>query len=82
MKIWVLFSIYNDYSQPEANLEAWWPEKPSIKTLAETVNIKFESKKGSPECGKLLKGEEVRIGEVDYRLEEIEPGTYERSGQK
>ena len=33
MKIWILTQIANDYNQPENDLVAWWPEKPSEEQL-------------------------------------------------
>ena len=73
-KIWVLFSIANEYDQPDNNLEAWWFFKPSFAELAKGVGIKVDVKKGNSDVGKILKGEEVRISWCDYRLREIKEG--------
>lgn len=32
--IWALFSVENNYDQPENNLVAWWSDKPSFDELA------------------------------------------------
>ena len=74
MKIWVLFSIANEYDQPNNNLEAWWVNKPSFDDLARALNLQVDKKQGSADVGRILKGDQVRIGEADYRLREIEEG--------
>lgn len=74
MKVWLLFSIVNDYDQPENNLEAWWKDKPSFDTLAKAVGIMVDKKKGNEKIGRILKGEDVRISGADYRLQELEEG--------
>ena len=76
MKIWVLFSVSNDYDQPSANLVAWWSEQPSIIDLASAIGIVMNLKRGDSRVGRVLRGDEVRIDDVDYRLEEIEEGEY------
>jgi len=82
MTIWTLFSIANEYDQPDNNLEAWWSKKPTFIELAEVIGITVDVKKGNRELGELLKGKEVRIEWADYRLEEITEGKYstERMG--
>ena len=70
-KIWVLFSIANMYDQPEANLEAWWFKKPSLKLIIAIVG--FEDRK---RWIGILSGKEVRVGEADYRLRHIKEGVY------
>jgi hypothetical protein len=74
IKIWVLFSIANDYNQPENNVVAWWASKPTIQQLASIVGIVFDEKKGSVTLGKILRGEEIRFGNSDYRLRKITEG--------
>jgi len=72
--IWVLFSIANAYDQPENNLEAWWWEKPDFGTLAKVMNIKVNEEEGNSTVGRILKGENVRDDDCNYRLREIEEG--------
>ena len=72
--IWVLFSIANEYDQPDNNLEAWWFFKPSFTELAKGLVMEVDIKKGNSYIGKILKGEKVRMGEYDYRLRETEEG--------
>ena len=74
MKIWALFSIANDYDQPDNNLVAWWQNKPKIEVLAQTIGINFDRNKGSVKLGKILKGQGVRIDGADFRLVEITEG--------
>jgi hypothetical protein len=74
MKIWVLYSIANDYDQPSNNLEAWWKEKPTFVMLVEILEINFDSDKGDSPIGRIMKGDEVRLNDVDWRLREIEEG--------
>ena len=69
--IWILTSIYNDYNQPENNLECAWEHKPSHKELANILGMAFDPNKGSKELGKLRNGEEIRINESDYKLREV-----------
>lgn len=72
--IWALFSIANEYDQPEHNLKAWWAKKPTIEQLAYAVEINFDSERGSPVLGKIMKGEKVRYMYCDFRLEKIQEG--------
>ena len=44
-KIWCLFSIDNNYDQPDNNLVAWWSEKPSLFSLAKALELSFPSNK-------------------------------------
>jgi hypothetical protein len=36
-RIWCLFSIANNYDQPEDNLEGWWVTKPSLDQLRKAI---------------------------------------------
>ena len=47
-----------------------------FRSLAGILNQRIDNKRGNPQIGKLLRREEVRIGETYYRLEEgISEGT-------
>jgi hypothetical protein len=70
MTIWCLFGIYNDHNQPDFDLYGWWSKKPEYKDLSECfsyTNVQEEMKN-------ILDGQTVRIGEVSYRLREIQEG--------
>ena len=73
-KIWVLFSIANDYDQPDNNLEAWWANKPSFDQLSKTMGIVVNKEKGNETLGKILRGIVVRYDGADYRLKELREG--------
>lgn len=76
-KIYALFSIQNEYDQPDNNLEAWWHEKPSLEILANALGGKFPSDRDEDTLAIVkIWGMEVhqRIGNTDYRLEHITPG--------
>ncbi len=77
--IWALFSIDNNYDQPENNLIAWWKEKPSFDSLAKGLGFS-----GFPCCEdemtlyvvNLWQGanKQIRPGGTEFRLEELEEG--------
>jgi len=73
-KIYVLFSISNEYNQPENNLVAWWHFKPSFEMLAEVVGVIVDKEKGDCKIGSIFRGLEVRIGGANYRLRKIKEG--------
>ena len=64
--IWALFSVTDDFGQPDNNLMAWWFKKPSIDTLAGYVGINLAEK--------VFKGDVSRDIVTDYRLREIKEG--------
>lgn len=37
MEVWMLFSVDNNYDQPENNLVAWWKDKPTFDQLAKAL---------------------------------------------
>jgi len=78
MKIWVLFSIANNYDQPEANLVAWWVDKPKFMLLANAAGVCYDERNGDERIGRLLNGKEVRIYDSNFRLEQIGEGEYHR----
>jgi len=73
MKIWCLFSIANEYDQPDNNLEAWFLSKPDFKSLNKVLGF---NKSKAKLVGDLLRhGRCKDIGSADYRLEEVEEAT-------
>lgn len=69
--IWCLFSVANEYNQPENNLVAWWPAKPSKVQIGIAINHVT----ASPAVESLHTLEYWR-GDcgADYRLAELSPG--------
>ena len=74
MKIWVLFSVDNEYNQPDCNLCCWWQDKPSVQILADCLGVGFDKEKGHEKLDRVANGEEVDIARVLYRLEQVEEG--------
>lgn len=72
--IWCLFSIANNYDQPENNLEAWWFNKPNTEEIAKIIGIVYDKEKGCKEAGMILNGRSVRWVGCDWRLEEVYEG--------
>jgi len=69
-----LFSVENEYDQPMNNLVCLWKDKPSLETLCKDLGWKFpaDSDKDTLAIVTLWQGkEEVRIDNVDYRLETV-----------
>ncbi|WP_298845567.1 hypothetical protein [uncultured Clostridium sp.] len=66
--IWCLFSIANEYDQPDNNLECVWLTKPTFKQIRYIFGL-AEGKW----IEDLLEGLKVRdAGHTEYRLKEIE----------
>lgn len=73
-KIWALFSIDNEFNQPDNNLWAWWKDKPTVRQLADVLDVTFLTEIGCPIAGKLSHGGTHRHGNRDFRLEELSVG--------
>ena len=71
-KVWILFSVANEYNQPENDLVAWWSEKPKIPDLLNVVGLSQ-----STVIGLLLEGIDIGIGEATFRLRQIKEGKVE-----
>lgn len=78
MKIFCLFSVANNYDQPDNNLVCWWRERPSIETLAKALGESFPSRSDNDTLAivKVWSGDVARLHEVDYRLEEVGEGEH------
>lgn len=76
MKVWALFSIENQYDQPDNNLVKLYKDKPSFETLATLLfpNDSFRelSDEQIAKIEKILRGDEARIFDFDYRIEKVE----------
>ncbi len=76
MSIWCLFSVENNYDQPENNLVAWWNQKPTIEKLAEGMDMEIGE---DDEITVLIvnvwsKGRGTAPGGTRYRLEPVAEG--------
>lgn len=76
--IWCLFSVDNNYDQPDRNLTAWWQTKPSIEKLAGFLTVKLgECDDQTVKLVKIWSGEQHTLGilnDAAYRLEEVAEG--------
>lgn len=72
--IWCLFSVNNDYNQPDNNLVAWWFEKPSFEILAEVIGVKFEGEENILNIIFIHQGKARRVRETEYRLRNLDEG--------
>lgn len=81
-KVWVLFSVANEYAQPEHNLVAWWIEQPSCVDLEKVIRAednfseKETKKRFHDLIGMVQRGCNVRFKstDIDYELRQIEEG--------
>lgn len=73
-----LFSVENNYDQPQNNLVCWWPDKPSLAAVASALRrkpLEEQNDAGVLFLVSLWKGEDVRdeCG-TRYRIEKIAAG--------
>ncbi len=75
--IWCLFSVDNEYCQPDNNLIAWWSEKPSIETIKSFIDPGWACEHAlyNDTILKIVGGMPARITNTDYRLDVVEEGT-------
>lgn len=72
-----LFSIENQYYQPDNNLVALFEEKPSLELLAKALNISFPCSNDTDTLNVVniwnsIDGVSYCINDTNYRLETIE----------
>lgn len=72
-----LYSVENNYDQPDCNLVALFKNKPSIELLAKAIGKSFPCSSDSDTLAIVsiwsnLGGNGYRIGNTDYRLETVE----------
>lgn len=74
-KIWCVFSIENNYDQPDNNLVAWFAEKPSLNRFAEFLGYPLDKTDDETilRIVKMWQGHQtqIKLGDVGYRLEEV-----------
>lgn len=69
--IWCLFSVANNYDQPNNNLCVWYTEKPSLETLFAYFCADISHTELVVSIVNVWAGQEQRIAEADYRLEQV-----------
>lgn len=75
-RIWVLFSIIDDYNQPDANMVAWWENKPTFEMVATAMGIGVNTEVGNSKVRRVLRGKEVGYKYANYRLRYVGEGIY------
>jgi len=77
-KITCLFSIDNNYDQPENNLVCWWSDRPDIETLFQAIFKKPMSEANDKEIVPVVNVWQNKQSEfednTDYRLQSIVEG--------
>lgn len=78
LSIWCLFSVENNYDQPDNNLVRWWATKPSIEALGQFMALPID-KVEDEEVAKIVdlwRGQPTRfkLGGTNYRLQEVKEG--------
>lgn len=76
MKVYAIFSVANNYDQPENNLEILFQKKPNFENLR---NFFFDSKSVDELkdadilfLADLMRGKTIRYSGYDYRVEEVD----------
>lgn len=76
--IWCLFSVDENYDQPDHNLTAWWQTRPSIEKLATFLTVRLGADdQQTINLVKIWSGETHSLGILNntaYRLEEVPEG--------
>ena len=84
-KIWLLFSVKNDYDQPDNNLFAWWGEKPSLEVLSDILTERPLAQNDDETIINIVKlhgGLDIRMHhDTTFRLEERGPGIVEQDNE-
>lgn len=75
MKVYAIFSIDNNYDQPENNLEILFQNKPNFESLRtfffEQLSIDELRDSDIMFLVDLMRGKSVRLYDTDYRIEEV-----------
>lgn len=73
--IWCLFSVDNNYDQPDNNLVAWWPEKPTLEVLFDTLGVTLGVRdQDTVAVVKIWAGSREELRQTQYRLELVSEG--------
>lgn len=75
MKVYAIFSIANNYDQPENNLEILFQNKPNFENLLtfffEQPSIDALRDSDIMFLVDLMRGKSVRLDDTEYRIEEV-----------
>ena len=75
MKVYAIFSIANNYEQPENNLEMLFQNKPNFENLKTfffgLLSIDELRDSDIMFLVDLMRGKSVRLDDTDYRIEEV-----------
>lgn len=75
MKVYAIFSIANNYDQPENNLEILFQNKPNFEGLRtfffDQLSIDELRDSDIMFLVDLMRGKSVRLDDTDYRIEEV-----------
>ena len=78
MKLWILKQDFNEYDQPDNNLAAIWTKKPTIQDILLALELPIDLTQLDQEnliaSVSILKGDQVRLGNADYQLKQVEEG--------
>jgi hypothetical protein len=73
--IWCLFSVEQNYDQPDNNLVCWWREKPSLETLFNTIGVEMGKRDDTTVAiVKIWAGDPQDVDTTLYRLEAVSEG--------
>jgi len=69
----ILFSVNNEYDQPDRAFICWWKTKPSIEAVAKALGIDFSQSDddGKANVVSVWLGETRRINDTDYWIEVV-----------
>jgi hypothetical protein len=75
--IYCLFSIDNDYDQPNNNLVAWFSTKPKLEVIASAldINLGTASDEQVIVVANLFQGKSVEYNHTYYRIQEVLEGS-------
>lgn len=73
-KIWCLFSVDNNWDQPNCNLVCWWTRKPTVQMLTTALGYPAFPCVHHLDIVAIWREETTRIINTDYRIEEVSEG--------
>lgn len=75
-KVHMLFSVDNNYDQPDRAFVCWWKEKPSIETVAKVLMIDFSKANDDTKAAvvSIWLGKRCELSGTDFWIEEVQEG--------